>query len=192
MCNSTYSLFVAHLTKQNMDEFYTLSQLAITIAGFAALFSILKQKTGSFELADKINLVRFYMMIELACMMVILCYTPIILSGYFDSETTYRLSSLVLLILNVSYYIFAVKRNKRYSGKKNIGGTTSMILRIVSICGAICAFVNCIGVIGSHFRENYLLLLFVMFIANMYLFIRLIYFSIGQKNTSSELNVPQQ
>ena len=96
-----------------MDEFYTLSELAITIAGFAALFSILKQKTEPFELADKLNLIRFYMMIELACMMVILCYTPIILSGYFDSETTYRLSSLVFLILNVFYYFFGTKRNKR-------------------------------------------------------------------------------
>ena len=165
-----------------MDEFYTLSQLAISIAGFAALFSVLKPKTESYELIDKLNLIRFYVMIELACMVVILCYIPIILSGYFDSEITYRLSFLAFLIISVSHHVISMNRNKKLSEKTNIGGISTIILRILTIIGFVFAFVNLIGIIGSHFRENYLLLIFLIFTMDIYFFIRLIYFSIGKKS----------
>ena len=165
-----------------MDEFYTLSQLAISIAGFAALFSVLKPQTESYELDDKLNLIRFYVMIELACLIVILCYIPIILSGYFDSEITYKLSFLTFLILSILHHSFSLKRNRKISGKINIGGTSTKFLRILTIIGFAFAFVNLTGIIGSHFRENYLLLIFLIFTMDIYFFIRLIYFSISQKS----------
>ncbi|QIE58746.1 hypothetical protein G5B37_03970 [Rasiella rasia] len=164
-----------------MDEFYTLSQLAISIAGFAALFSILKPKTDSYELTDKLNLIRFYVMIELACMVVILCYLPIILLGYFNPEITYKLSFLTFLILSGIYHVFAMKRNKRVSKKINIGGISTIIIRILTIIGFIFAIFNLTGVISSQFRENYLMLIFLIFSMDIYFFIRLIYFSIGKK-----------
>ena len=49
-----------------MDEFYALGEVTITIAGFAALFSILKPQIKTWDDSDKINLIRFYMMIEFA------------------------------------------------------------------------------------------------------------------------------
>ena len=40
-----------------MDEFYALGEVTITIAGFAALFSILKPQKKTWGDVDKLNLV---------------------------------------------------------------------------------------------------------------------------------------
>jgi hypothetical protein len=96
-----------------MDEFYALSQITITIAGFAALFSILKPQKDEWKAIDNINLIRFYMMIELACIISIFSYLPVILLGYFSDEITFRLSFGVLFIFSFLYNAFAIKRLKK-------------------------------------------------------------------------------
>jgi len=86
-----------------MDEFYALSQITISIAGFAALFSILRTNEQQWTDLDKLNLIRFYIMIETACIISILCFIPILLSGYLEDDITFKISSLALVIINLLY-----------------------------------------------------------------------------------------
>ena len=162
-----------------MEAFYTLSQLAITIAGFAALFSILKIKDSKWSELDKLNLVRFYVMIELACIIAAFCFLPIIFSGYLSDNNAYRLSFALFFILSIVYHFFWIGRSKRISGKANIGGVSSKIIRLLGNVAGLFAIVNAIGLIGFNYKSNYLALMFLLFIMDLYVFIRLIYFSIG-------------
>ena len=61
-----------------MEPFYVLGQLSITVAGFAALFSILKPPSKDWNQKDKLNLIRFYIMIELACLVSLFSFFPVL------------------------------------------------------------------------------------------------------------------
>ncbi len=114
-----------------MDEFYALGEVTITIAGFAALFSILKPQKKTWGDSDKSNLIRFYMMIEFACLISIFCFLPVILSGYFNTEITFRLTFGLYFLVTFPFMIYGTKRNKRLTGKVLINGITTAILIII-------------------------------------------------------------
>lgn len=161
-----------------MDEFYALSQVTITIAGFAALFSILRPGESQWTDLDKLNLVRFYMMIEIACLVSIFSFLPIILLGYFNTEITFRLSFGFCFAIFGLYYIYGTIRNKRYSGKLAIGGLSTKIILAIGVLMLLYSLLGSLDLIGHNYKTNYLILLFVCFILNIYLFIRLIYFTV--------------
>ncbi len=161
-----------------MDEFYALSQITITIAGFAALFSILKPQKGEWKDIDNINLVRFYMMIELACIVSIFSYLPVILLGYFSNEITFRLSFGILFII---YNIFAIKRVKKRMKIWRAGRGAKLFLLIIMMLLLLFEFLGAINCLGSNYKTNYLIALFSKFILNIYFFIRLIHFSTRQQ-----------
>ena len=160
-----------------MDDFYYLAQITATIAGFAALFSILKHKNKDWNEDAKVNLIRFYIMIELACIITVFCFVPIVLSDYFNTELTFRLSFGSHFILSVGYYFFTLKRNKRITGLVNIAGTSTKIVRLFSIMILLFALCGSLDLLGSHYKTNYLVSLILVFIINLYMFLRLIYFS---------------
>ncbi len=161
-----------------MDEFYALSQVTITIAGFAALFSILKPRDSQWTDLDKLNLVRFYMMIEIACLISIFSFLPVILIGYFDTDITFRLSFGFCFVIITLYYIYGTKRNKRYSGKVSIGGVSTIIILTIGIFWLLFSLLGSLNFLGNNYKTNYLILLFIFFVMNIYLFIRLIYFTV--------------
>ena len=161
-----------------MDPFYTLSELAITLTGFAALFSILKSQNTKWDDLDKLNLVRFFVMIELGCLTAILCFAPIILTGYLNEDLAYRVSSFLAFVLLISYNIFALRRHKKISGRIDIGGLSTKIIRLIAILYIIMAILNSLSLVGVNYKSNYLILMVWMFITGLYFFIRLIYFSI--------------
>ncbi len=161
-----------------MDEFYALSQVTITIAGFAALFSILRPRESQWTDLDKLNLVRFYMMIEIACLISLFSFLPIILLGYFNTEVTFRLSFGFLFVIFTLYYIYGTRRNKRYSGKVAIGGLSTIIILTIGIFLISFSLLGSFNLLGNNYKTNYLILLFISFVMNIYLFIRLIYFTV--------------
>lgn len=161
-----------------MDEFYALSQVTITIAGFAALFSILRPRESQWTDLDKLNLIRFYMMIEIACLISIFSFLPVILGGYFNTEVTFRLSFGFCFLIFGLYYIYGTKRNKRYSGKVAIGGVSTSIILAIGVFLLVFSFLGSLNGLGDNYKTNYLVVLFICFVMNIYLFIRLIYFTV--------------
>ena len=161
-----------------MDEFYALGEVTITIAGFAALFSILKPQKKTWEFLDKSNLIRFYMMIEFACLISVFSFLPVILFGYFNPEITFRLSFGLLFFITFPYMIYGNIRNKRYTGKVLFGGIVTVILLTIWNLMILFALMGALDLLGENYKTNYLILLFLMFVSDLYLFIRLIYFSI--------------
>jgi len=164
-----------------MDAFYNLSQLAITMAGFAALFSILKLQKSEWNELDILNLMRFYVMIELACLIAIYCYLPVIFSGYLSDDNAYRLSFALFFVMWIVYLSFTRSRNKRILGKRKFSGISDIIFRLLALIGALFAITNVFGLVGPSYKSNYLSLMLWVLIFNMAIFIRLIYFSINTK-----------
>ena len=161
-----------------MYEFFALGEITITIAGFAALFSILRPQKNTWDDSDKLNLIRFYMMIEFACLISIFSFLPVILLGYTNPEVAFRLSFSLFFLIVFPYEIYGIKRNIRYSGKIAIDGTRTVVLLIVWNLMILFALLGALGLFGENYKTNYLILLFLMFVSALYLFIRLIYFSI--------------
>ena len=161
-----------------MDEFFALGEITITIAGFAALFSILKTQKKSWDSFDKLNLIRFYMMIEFTCLISIFSFLPVILLDYFNTEIAFRLSFGLFFLVVFPYEIYGIKRNIRYSGKVAIDGVRTVVLLVIWNLIILYALFGTLGLLGENFKTNYLTLLFLMFTSALYLFIRLIYFSI--------------
>jgi len=161
-----------------MDEFFALGEITITIAGFAALFSILRPQKNTWDDSDKLNLIRFYMMIEFACLISIFSFLPVILLGYTNPEVAFRLSFSLFFLVVFPYEIYGIKRNIRYSGKIAIDGTRTVVLLIVWNLMILFSLLGALGLFGENYKTNYLILLFLMFVSALYLFIRLIYFSI--------------
>jgi hypothetical protein len=114
-----------------MDVFYSLGEVTITIAGFAALFSILRPQKKTWNEFDIYNLIRFYMMIEFACLISIFSFLPVLLLGYVNPEIAFRLSFCIYFLVVFPYIIFGMKRAKRLSGKIAINGTRTVILLII-------------------------------------------------------------
>ncbi len=164
-----------------MGEFYALSQISFTIAGFAALFSILKINKGDWTNLDKLNLIRFYVMIELACLVSIYSFFPIILTGYFNTEISFRLSFGLCSAMISLYMIYSLRRNKKYSNKIAISGLPTIFFLAIVILLLVFALLGTFDFIGNKYKTNYLVLLFVMFMQNIYLFIRLIYFTVRKE-----------
>lgn len=160
-----------------MDDFYYLAQITTTIAGFAALFSILKHTSKNWNNETKVNLIRFYIMIELACIITVFCFVPIVLFDYFSEDVTFRLSFGSYFLLSLLYYLFALRRNRRITGLVNIAGTSTKIVRLFSISILIFALCGALDLLGTHYKTNYLISLILVFIINLYMFLRLIYFS---------------
>ena len=161
-----------------MEVFYALGEVSITIAGFAALFSILRSQKKTWDDFDKLNLIRFYMMVEFACMISIFSFLPVILLGYFNPEIAFRLSFGLFFLIVFPYEIYGIKRNIRYSGKIAIDGTRTVILLIIWNIMILFALMGALNFLGENYKTNYLTLLVLMFVSALYLFIRLIYFSI--------------
>ena len=161
-----------------MDEFYSLGEITITIAGFAALFSILRPQKKTWGHSDKANLIRFYMMIEFACIISIFCFLPVILLGFFKTEIAFRLSSGLFCLAVIPYEIYAIKRPIRYTGKIELAGGTTVTLIIIWNLIILYALLGALDLLGDSYRTNYLIFLFLFFISDLFLFIRLIYFSI--------------
>ena len=161
-----------------MDEFFALGEITITIAGFAALFSILRPQKNTWDDSDKLNLIRFYMMIEFACLISIFSFLPVILLGYTNPEVAFRLSFSLFFLVVFPYEVYGIKRNIRYSGKIAIDGTRTVVLLLVWNLMIIFSLLGALGLFGENYKTNYLILLFLMFVSALYLFIRLIYFSI--------------
>ena len=161
-----------------MDVFYALGEITITIAGFAALFSVLKPQKKSWEYADKLNLIRFYMMIEFACIISVFSFIPVILLDYTNPEIAFRISFSLFFLVVLPYEIFGIKRNIRYCGKAAIDGKRTVFLLVIWNLVLIFSLLGALDIIGENYRTNYLILLFIMFVSALYLFIRLIYFSV--------------
>lgn len=162
-----------------MEEFYVLSQLAIATAGFAALASILKPKTEKWDSLSKLNLARFYIMIELSIVVAAFGFLPIILKGFLNENMTFRLSSGIIFMIGVFIYSYSNKRNKRLSGKVNIGGKHTVFMRVLAISSLLLALINTIGLFKLFYREIYLIVLYIFFLITLNLFYRLIIFSVG-------------
>ena len=161
-----------------MDVFYALGEVSITIAGFAALFSILRPQKKTWGHSDKANLIRFYMMIEFACIISIFCFLPVILLGFFKTEIAFRLSSGLFCLAVIPYEIYAIKRPIRYTGKIELAGGTTVTLIVIWNLIILYALLGALDLLGDSYRTNYLIFLFLFFISDLFLFIRLIYFSI--------------
>lgn len=161
-----------------MEVFYALGEVSITIAGFAALFSILRPQKKTWDEFDRYNLTRFYMMIEFGCLTSAFCFLPVILLGYFNPEIAFRISFGLYFLVIVPYIIFGLRRVKRLSGKIAINGIRTIILLIIWHIMALFSAMGALDLLGENYKTNYLTLLFLMFVSALYLFIRLIYFSI--------------
>ena len=161
-----------------MEVFYSLGEVTITIAGFAALFSILRTQKKTWGDSDKLNLIRFYMMIEFACLISIFSFLPVILLDYTNPDIAFRLSFGLFFLIVFPYEIYGIKRNIRYMGKIAIDGTRTVILLLIWNLLLLFALMGTLDLLGENYKTNYLILLFLMFVSALYLFIRLIYFSI--------------
>ena len=162
-----------------MEEFYILSQLAIAIAGFAALASLLKPKTEKWDSFSTLNLARFYIMIELSIVVAAFGFLPIVLKGFLNDDLTFRLSSGIIFILGIGILRNGDKRHKRLSGKLNIGGRHTIFMRVLAISSLLLALINAIGFFNLFYKEIYLTVLYIFLLVSLNLFYRLIIFSIG-------------
>ena len=167
-----------------MQDFHSLSQITITIAGFAALFSLLEPEVDTSSVDYKINVIRFFMMVELACTVTLFCFLPIILISYFPGEHTFRVSSGIYFLANVGYFIYCIRRNNHLLGKVAIDGISTKIIIAVSICLAALGLYNSSGLYGSNYQETYTLIVFLTFLFNSYFFLRLIRFAINVESHS--------
>lgn len=163
-----------------MEEYYVLCELAITTAGFAALASLIKPKSSELNLASRVNLVRFYIMIEFAVTVCAFGFLPIVLNGFLDEELNYRISSGLFFIFAIPMYKYALNRNKRLSGKINIGGVHSKVLRIIALTALLISLINAIGLLKPYYSESYLAALYIIFLLSLNLFYRLIINSVKQ------------
>jgi hypothetical protein len=118
------------------------------------------------------------MMIEFACLISIFSFLPVLLLGYVNPEIAFRLSFGLFFIIVFPYEIYGMKRNIRYMGKIAIDGTRTVILLIIWNLLLLFALMETLDLLGENYKTNYLILLFLMFVSALYLFIRLIYFSI--------------
>ncbi|MBT3208123.1 MAG: hypothetical protein HN704_04415 [Bacteroidetes bacterium] len=167
-----------------MDELLTLSELSVTIAGFAALFSILNPKIEKWTELDKVNLIRFYMMVELACIVAVFCIIPVVLKGYLEPETTFRSVSVLHFFTMIVYNYAALVRNKKHLRKLNIAGFSTVVIRILAIVIIVIALLNGLGTFKSYYRESYMFNMYLIFVVDIYFFLRLLYFSIGIKKVN--------
>ena len=63
-------------------------------------------------------------------------------------------------------------------GKIAIDGTRTVILLLIWNLLLLFALMGTLDLLGENYKTNYLILLYLMFVSALYLFIRLIYFSI--------------
>ena len=161
-----------------MEELYALSKMSISIAGFTALFVVLKPSHIEWSTYDKVNLIRFYMMIELACIVTLFSFLPIVLLGYFDTEISFRGSFGLFNCIGLLYLIYTIRRNKHYTGKVKVAGYSTIIVMVFGIFIILLSILGALNLIGNNYKANYLLLLFLSFCLDIYLFVRLIYFGI--------------
>ena len=162
----------------NTENFHSLSQIAITIAGFAALFSLLEDRKVSKSLAYRVNLIRFFMMVELACMIAFFCFLTIIVVSYYPTEDTFKTLSWFYIPVNLGYLKICLDRNVALTNKRIIDGNNTRAVIIFSVLFALLALYNAVGYHGSNYQETYTLILFLTFLFNLYFFLRLIQFSI--------------
>jgi len=163
-----------------MEEYYILCQLAITTAGFAALASLIKPKSQSLDLGYKLNLVRFYIMIEFAVTVAAFGFLPIVLMGFLDEELNFRISSGILFAFAVPLYKYTMNRNKALSGTVNIGGMHTKVTRIFGLTAILILLINAIGLLKPYYSESYLAALYIIFLLSLNLFYRLIINSVKQ------------
>ena len=59
-----------------MENLRTIAEIAITIASFSALIPLFRQNKLKWEFEDKVNLIRFYSMLEISVILIVCCYLP--------------------------------------------------------------------------------------------------------------------
>jgi len=162
-----------------MEEFYVLSQLAIATAGFAALASLLKPKSEKTDLDYKLNLARFYVMIELAVTVAAFGFLPAVISSFLPEGLSFRISSAIFLIFFLLIYKVVINRNKKLSGKVNIGGMHTIIMRVLALISMLILLIISFGFVKPFYKESYLVALYIIFLLSLNLFYRLIINSVG-------------
>lgn len=161
-----------------METLRNLAEIAVTIAGFSALITLFQGKNSDWKYTDTTNLNRIYIMVEVSLLTCVVCYLPILLSGYFNLEEAFSLASYSFLIMWAIYGRFVMRRNKRMTGSKNPGNTGTKVMRGVAAIIAIFGLLNAVGFLGNGYAENYTVLAFLTLCFTFYFFLRIIYTSI--------------
>ncbi len=92
-------------------DLYALAEISVTIAGFAALVSVLARRTGDFDP----NREGLRLIIALECSLFIAAFAlfPIILHRFGVAvEATWRLSSLVYLLSDIVFALLIARRTR--------------------------------------------------------------------------------
>lgn len=160
-----------------IETLRNIAEVAITIVGFSALITLFQEKKVNWEDEDKLNLIRFYYMIDFGVLLIIFCYMPILLSNYFGLDIACRIALILFGFTTIVYYWFTAKRHKRIMGKKMKGNIT-LIFRLIAIFGVCFSFVVALGYIGSKYQANYLVIILGLLSSALTFFVRLIYFTV--------------
>lgn len=162
---------------EHIDSFRNIAELAITIIGFSALISIFQKRGEEWKYQDKTNLLRFYVMLEQAAFILVLCYLPIILINYFDNPDTFVICSVFAAIVTILFVVLAQTRNKRVCGEYIISSFNYIVL-VWAFFYVLIAFGNAFKLLGSGLEANYLTLIYYQIIMCILQFMRLIYSSL--------------
>ena len=161
-----------------METLRNLSEISITVAGFSALITLFQNKDGNWGSNEKNNLNRLYIMVEMSLLNCSSCYLPILFSGYISEAVSYRISSAIITVLLLVYFLYVINRNKRLTGTSNPGGKGTIMIKAVSSVTIAFCFINALGVLKADVGSNYTVIMFLMLTTNFYFFLRIIYSSI--------------
>ena len=161
-----------------METLRNLAEISITIAGFSALITLFQNKGTEWKFIDKNNLNRFYIMIESSLLSCVYCYIPVILIGFIDTTMTFRVASLIFVMVSLFYSAFVLIRNKKMTGSENPGGVGTVLMKYLSFALIILAILNFFGILGNNYESIYKVIVFIVVIGTFYFFLRIIYSSI--------------
>jgi len=158
-----------------METLRTLAEVTITIAGFAALATLLRVSKSDWKFHDNVNLIAFYIMIETSAINTAVCFIPIVISNYLTLPLTFRVSAGIFFFINITYAIFLVRRIMKLFGKLNPTGLESIILWIVYFASLIFILFTALGLLGTNYQGNFIAIIFINLIFCLFFFLRLIY-----------------
>lgn len=165
-----------------METLRTMSEIGVTIAGFATLATILQKPKSNWELEDTIKLIYFYTMIEIGVLQVLFCYIPIILSYYYGDPFAFRLSTALGFVIHVLYFAFLLKRSKSMINKYIPDGIEIRILFSLETAAIVYILFAAIGVLGTNYEGNYVVIVLINLTFSLYLFLKVIYHIIPRPN----------
>jgi hypothetical protein len=162
---------------ENSDLLLATAEVAAAFAGFTAVVSVLDREPS----LDPAHRWRVRGMIENSLLVVCFSLFPFIPGGFFDAETTWRWSSILLGLSWVVAFTFAMRRATRLGGR-TVVRTSPVLLGgalVIAGLGLAALFLNAIGRSFGSASTLYFTGLFAPLLLSAALFVRIVVLTEG-------------